>query len=87
MLSSDEKLFLVYNLLDGVDVYEFPDMVILRTIRAPSSHRFIKQVCLAKDSTMVLQGSEMGRVFIADLKNGLPLCSLDLPGENLIVTA
>lgn len=69
-MAPDEKTFCVYNLFDGVDVYSFPDLVLQRSIKTPSSHHYVKQIVFAKDFTLLVQGSEIGKLYVADISTG-----------------
>jgi hypothetical protein len=67
---------MIYNFIDGVDVYSFPDICLHITVKVDSMHRFAKPVVLLEPDSIIVQGSEVGLVHLARLADGKTLSTL-----------
>ena len=69
-LSSDERVFVLANLVNGVDRYHFPSMDYLDSLEFPVS-RPLKLFQVALDGSQVLVGGESGTARIFEGATGL----------------
>jgi hypothetical protein len=76
ILSRDESELYIYNFFDGVDVYIFPDMSFLRTIKEERGKGYPRQMALTKGGTLLAQGSERGVVCLSNAHSGVRVRNL-----------
>ncbi|KAF7791446.1 hypothetical protein EIP86_002462, partial [Pleurotus ostreatoroseus] len=80
-VSSDEKLVLIPNLCDGVDVYRLPELDLVKTLKRSRPSHYICQAVFACDARFIIAGNEDGQVVIYDLFDGEPVKQLSRPGK------
>ena len=75
--SQDARLLLIWNLVDGVDVYHVVDRpIFVRKLLVKIQRNNVKQVEFAWDGKYALCGSDTGEVHIWDIQKGLHVASL-----------
>lgn len=80
-VSSDEKLVLIPNLCDGVDVYQLPELDLVKTLKRPRPSHYICQAVFDCDARFIIAGNEDGQVVIYNLSDGKPVKQLSRPGK------
>ena len=72
-ICSRERLLLVENLSKGFDLYDLPRLLPSFTFVVPTNKRCIKAGVFAEDSSIVVCGSDHGKVYVFSTASPVPL--------------
>lgn len=82
-----EKQLLIENLSKGFDLYDLPRSSPSYTFAIPTTKRCIKAGVFAEDSSIVVCGSDHGRIYIFSTASPIPLQIIRQGGSSTAIQA